>query len=68
MLPDGTRRVLNSKATFKVPEGVAVWFRAPGSGGYGPPEERDPEALQRDLVDGYVSAEAARRDYKHVPQ
>jgi N-methylhydantoinase B len=27
VLPDGTRRVLNSKATFKVPEGVAIWFR-----------------------------------------
>jgi N-methylhydantoinase B len=35
----------------------------PGSGGFGPPAERDPRAIGRDLVDGYVSDAAARRDY-----
>ena len=34
-----------------------------GGGGWGPPAERDPEAVRRDVRDGYVSAEAARRDY-----
>ena len=35
----------------------------PGSGGFGPVAERNPAAIGRDLLDGYVSAAAARRDY-----
>ena len=34
-----------------------------GQGGYGNPHERDPKAVAEDVADGYVSAEAARRDY-----
>jgi N-methylhydantoinase B len=34
-----------------------------GGGGWGPPAERDPEAVRRDVREGYVSAEAAQRDY-----
>jgi N-methylhydantoinase B len=35
----------------------------PGSGGFGPTKERDRAAIGRDLLDGYVSASAATRDY-----
>jgi N-methylhydantoinase B len=35
----------------------------PGGGGYGNPFERDPGAVLSDVVNGYVSLEAARRDY-----
>jgi N-methylhydantoinase B len=35
----------------------------PGSGGFGDVAARDPAAVGRDLLDGYVSAAAARRDY-----
>ena len=35
-----------------------------GSGGFGNPEERDPEAVLRDVVDGYVSPGAASEIYK----
>jgi N-methylhydantoinase B len=34
-----------------------------GGGGYGPPRERALDLIQRDLEAGYVSAEAAERDY-----
>jgi N-methylhydantoinase B len=34
-----------------------------GGGGYGDPLERDPERVLEDVLEGYVSAEAARRDY-----
>jgi N-methylhydantoinase B len=34
-----------------------------GGGGYGPASERDRAAVARDVAEGYVSAEAARRDY-----
>jgi N-methylhydantoinase B len=62
-LPDGSRRPLNSKGAFTVPAGGRVVMEAPGSGGYGPPSARDPALLREDLADGYVTAEAARRDY-----
>jgi N-methylhydantoinase B len=35
-----------------------------GGGGYGAPCERDPELLARDLREGKVSAESAKRDYE----
>ena len=35
----------------------------PGGSGYGDPRERDPERVLRDVVDGYVSLEAAEREY-----
>jgi N-methylhydantoinase B len=35
----------------------------PGSGGFGPPQERNPTAVGRDLLDGYVSDACAGRDY-----
>jgi N-methylhydantoinase B len=34
-----------------------------GGGGYGNPWERDPEAVRRDVEDGYVTPEGARRDF-----
>jgi N-methylhydantoinase B/oxoprolinase/acetone carboxylase alpha subunit len=39
-------------------------MEAPGSGGYGPPADRDPARLLEDLADGYVTGEGARRDYE----
>jgi 5-oxoprolinase (ATP-hydrolysing) len=37
-----------------------------GGSGFGDPRERDPHAVAEDLSDGYVSAEAAERDYSVV--
>jgi N-methylhydantoinase B len=34
-----------------------------GGGGYGVPTERDREAVRNDVIDGFVSREAAERDY-----
>jgi N-methylhydantoinase B len=34
-----------------------------GGGGWGAPAERDRDAVRRDVREGYISAEAARRDY-----
>ncbi len=62
--PDGYERELVSKGPFTAPAGSLIALRAPGSGGYGAPAERDREALARDVVDGYVSAESAARDYR----
>jgi N-methylhydantoinase B/oxoprolinase/acetone carboxylase alpha subunit len=37
---------------------------AAGGGGYGDPAERDPEAVERDVAEGYVSENSAKNDYK----
>ena len=44
--------------------GDVVTMDAAGGGGYGDPEERDPEAVERDVAEGYVSEESAKNDYK----
>ena len=61
--PDGATRHLPSKGAFAAPAGSVIDMRTPGSGGFGPVGERDPAAVGRDLLDGYVSTAAAARDY-----
>jgi len=34
-----------------------------GGSGFGAPQDRDPEAIRRDLVGGYVTPDGVRRDY-----
>lgn len=65
--PDGKTRELNSKGGFPAPAGSRILLEVPGSGGYGPPADRDPDQLAEDLKDGYVSAEGAKRDYGVEP-
>ena len=50
-------------ATEIVRRGDRVLLQPAGSGGYGDPRERAHEAVRRDVLDGYVSARAARELY-----
>ena len=43
--------------------GDGIQFLSAGGGGYGDPLERDPEAVEQDVGNGYVSIEKAREDY-----
>lgn len=43
--------------------GDAVIMDAAGGGGYGNPLERDPELVEADVLEGYVSVEGAAKDY-----
>jgi N-methylhydantoinase B len=61
--PDGKQKLLPSKGAFPAPAGSLVDMRTPGSGGFGAPPEREAAEIGRDLLDGYVSADAVRRDY-----
>jgi N-methylhydantoinase B len=45
----------NPKAEQVVPPDALVEIHLPGGGGYGPPEERDPALLERDLLEGYIT-------------
>lgn len=61
--PDGECVALGSKDVRRLKRGDVVSFRLSGAGGYGDPKDRDPDAVRRDVTDGYVSMEAARRAY-----
>ncbi len=43
--------------------GDVIIMDAAGGGGYGEPLERDPEMVEWDVTEGYVSLERAREDY-----
>jgi len=62
-IADGATRHLPSKGAFSWLAGAVVDMITPGAGGFGPPSDRDPRQVGRDLLDGYVSDAAARRDY-----
>ena len=56
------RHMLKTNARPLAP-GSVVELRTGGGGGFGNPLERDPERVRADVRDGYVSVEAAARDY-----
>jgi N-methylhydantoinase B len=48
---------------LRVPHDSVISHRCGGGGGFGDPTERDRELIASDVIDGYVSAAAAERDY-----
>lgn len=52
-----------AKRLVPLPLGARVNLVLPGGGGYGDPRLRSREAILSDVVDGYVSVEAAAREY-----
>ena len=65
LLNPGTERQTRGKAKGVDPleAGDVLSIRLPGSGGYGPPWERDPQSVAWDVKNGKVSIESAQRDY-----
>jgi N-methylhydantoinase B len=61
--PDGSRRYVRKATQHPIAAGEVVRIMTGGGGGYGPASEREPDAVRRDVLEGYVSREAARRDY-----
>ena len=56
-------RELRKLDQLAVNAGDTVTFLSPGGGGYGDPFRRDVQAVLRDMQNGFVSPEAALRDY-----
>lgn len=65
--PDGTMKRMQGKGAFLAPAGSKLHFQLPGAGGFGPPSERDPALIRRDLEAGYITPAAAERDYGVAP-
>ena len=64
-LADGTERELPSKAPYMpLKSGDRFICVGPAGGGYGDPLMRNPHAVLDDVVDGLISPESARRDYR----
>ena len=53
----------NPKAQVDLKSGQVIHLNTPGGGGYGDPFSRDPELVWKDVMAGYVTPEAAARDY-----
>jgi N-methylhydantoinase B len=62
--PGPAERALSSKTTIELEPGDVVSYRTCGGGGYGPPSQRDPELVLRDVRDRKVSLERAESAYK----
>ncbi len=59
----GSGAVAQPKSILHLAPDEHVLLSPPGGGGYGDPHEREPELVLADVVDGYVSLEAARERY-----
>ena len=69
LIRDGVRQALPSKVTnMMVRKGDIVRLETSGGGGFGAPRARDPVLVERDVRQGYVSAEAAAAVYGHARQ
>jgi len=55
---------LGAIETRALKAGDVIRFERSGGAGYGPPQERAPDAVRDDVRDGYVSAEAAASVYR----
>jgi N-methylhydantoinase B len=56
-------RPLPTKRLVSLQPDARVRLDLPGGGGVGDPRQRDPQAVLRDVVDGYVSIAAALEEY-----
>jgi N-methylhydantoinase B len=61
--PGPGEQVVHGKQSREFAYGDVISFQQSGAGGYGDPLERDPQRVLEDVLDDYVSVEAARGEY-----
>lgn len=49
---------------IRIARGQRLRLETPGGGGYGAPSARDPQAVARDVAQGYVTRDSAQADYR----
>ena len=59
----GEKEIIYKEKAYPLKAGDQITVETGGGGGYGPPSERPRESVERDVMRGYISAEAAARDY-----
>ncbi|MBT7760849.1 MAG: hydantoinase B/oxoprolinase family protein, partial [Rhodospirillaceae bacterium] len=64
----GSGEEMRNKGFQTIPAGERLIIEMPGGGGFGDPKARDPDAVAGDVRLGFVSNEAAARDYGVVIQ
>jgi N-methylhydantoinase B len=55
-----------SKGVTQLKAGDVLSIHLPGSGGYGDPRGRDPEKVRWDVINGKISLESARDNYRVI--
>ena len=60
-------QIMPSSCRLDLAEGTIFRLNGAGGGGYGDPKKRDRAAIETDIAEGFVSLEAARRDYGYEP-
>ncbi|MGH2662959.1 MAG: hydantoinase B/oxoprolinase family protein [Actinomycetota bacterium] len=60
---EGERNIGIFAVNEPVKKGEVLSFWSAGGGGYGDPLQREPELVLEDVIDGFVSVEAARSNY-----
>jgi len=63
MKPDGSAELLPRTTDYPIPPGLKIRLLTGGGGGYGNPLERDEDQVLQDVLDGYVSLQAAEEQY-----
>jgi N-methylhydantoinase B len=61
--PGPRQQVVHGKESREFAYGDVISFQQSGAGGYGDPRERDPARVLEDVLDDYVSVEAAGAEY-----
>jgi len=61
---EATPPMVSKVTDVKIKRGQKVRLETPGGGGFGDPATRETERVARDVRLGYVTREAAERDYK----
>jgi N-methylhydantoinase B len=64
--PDGTCARYAKATRLRLRTGATVHLHTGGGGGFGDPAERHPDAVTRDVRDGYISVDHARAHYPHA--
>jgi N-methylhydantoinase B len=64
LIRGGVETRLPAKTTLDLEAGDTVSYRTCGGGGYGPPAEREPERVARDVREGKVGAARAQEVYR----
>ena len=61
--PDGKKTPCLKMNFEAIPVGTRLRVETGGGGGFGPPDERSTELIERDLREGYITEAEARRSY-----